>query len=115
MSRDGLLFLQDMAQAAEKIGRYVDGLSFEAFCSNEQVFDAVLFNLQVLGEAAKNLPDAMRADMPEIAWSAMARFRDVIAHRYFALDARIVWDAAVNRVPEVHKAVSAYLVRVGVS
>lgn len=101
MSRDWLLYLDDIAQSAEKICRYVRGLSYEQFCANDALFDAVLFNLGVIGEAAKKLPDTAKAAMPEIDWSDPAKFRDIIAHHYFALDAQIVWDVAVNRIPQL--------------
>ncbi len=113
MSRDWLLYLDDIAQGAEKISRYASGLSFEEFCANDVIFDAVLFNLQVIGEAAKKLPDAMRVAMPGIEWSDAAKFRDIIVHHYFALDAQIVWDVVQNRIPEIRDAAQALLARLG--
>jgi len=111
VSRDPLLYLDDIADAAEKIGRSVRKLSFEAFCEDDVIFDAVLFNLQVIGEAAKKLPDTLKVAMPEIEWSSAAQFRDIIAHHYFALDAQIVWDVVCNRIPEIHEAARALLAR----
>lgn len=111
MSRDPLLYLDDIAQAAEKIGRSVHGISFEAFRENDVLFDSVLFNLQVIGEAAKKLPDTMKAAMPKVEWSGAAQFRDIIAHHYFALDADIVWDVVCNRIPEINDAARALLAR----
>lgn len=72
MSRDWLLYLDDIAAAAEKIGRFVGGQTFEGFIADEARFDAVLFNLQILGEAAKQLPEAARQAAPEIDWSKPA-------------------------------------------
>jgi len=94
VSRDWLLYLDDLIEAGEKVGRSVQGRSFEQFAGDDVVFDAVLFNLQVIGEAVKHLPDTARAAMPEVDWASPARLRDLIAHRYFSLDARIVWDVA---------------------
>jgi uncharacterized protein with HEPN domain len=111
MSRDPLLYLDDIAQAAAKIGRSVHGISLEAFRENDILFDSVLFNLQVIGEAAKKLPDTMKAAMPEVEWSGAAQFRDIIAHHYFALDADIVWDVVCNRIPEINDAARALLAR----
>jgi uncharacterized protein with HEPN domain len=71
------------------------------FVSDEATFDAVLFNLQVIGEAVKKFPDAARASLPEVDWTGPARLRDLIAHHYFGLDPRIVWDAATHHVPKV--------------
>jgi len=111
VSRDPLLYLDDIAQAAEKINRSVRKLSFEAFCEDSVIFDAVLFNLQVIGEAAKKLPDNLKVAMPEVEWSSAAQFRDIIAHHYFALDAQIVWDVVCNRIPEIRNAAQALLAR----
>ena len=111
MSRDWLLYLDDLVQSAEKICRYVDGLSFEEFCANEVIFDAVLFNLQVIGEASKQLPDTAKVAVSEIEWSDPARFRDIIAHHYFALDPHIIWDVAVHRVPELLATARSLLAR----
>ena len=104
MSREWLLYLDDIATASEKISRFVAGLSFAEFIADETRFDAVLFNLQIIGEAAKQLPEAARRAAPEIDWSKPARLRDLITHHYFALDPPIVWDVAVHRVPEIHAA-----------
>ncbi|HIN81990.1 MAG TPA: DUF86 domain-containing protein [Chromatiales bacterium] len=64
--------------------------------------DAVLFNLQVIGEAANKLPPDLLAGMPEIEWSEAAKFRDINAHHYFALDIEIIWDVVTHRIPEIH-------------
>lgn len=101
MSRDWLLYVDDIVASAEKIGRLTRGRSYEAFVADEAVFDAVLFNLQVIGEAVKNLPDIARASLPEVDWSGPARLRDFIAHHYFSVDTGIVWDAATNHVPTI--------------
>ncbi len=99
MSREPLLYLDDIAQAADKITRSINQVSFEAFRDNDVLFDSVLFNRHVIGEAAKKLPDTMKVAMPGIEWSGAAQFRDIVAHHYFALDAEIVWDVVTNKIP----------------
>lgn len=111
MSRDWLLYLDDIVQSAEKIGSYVQGFSYDEFRSNNVVVDAVLFNLQVIGEAAKKLPDDARAAMPEVEWVSAAGFRDIIVHHYFALDTQIVWNVVVDRIPELLRVTRALLER----
>ena len=101
MSRSWLLYLDDLIGSAEKIERFVTGRTFADFISNEAVFDAVLFNLQVIGEAAKKLPEQVLAAVPEASGSGPARMRDLIAHRYFALDAEIIWEVASTHVPKL--------------
>jgi len=109
VSRDWLLYLNDLVESAEKIERLLRGQTFESFRANEAVFDAVLFNLQIIGEAAKKLPEEATRAMPGVDWSRPARLRDLIAHHYFAVDAGIVWDVAANRIPEVRAVAGALL------
>lgn len=99
MSRDWLLFLDDMIEAAEKIERYVSKRTYDAFITDEVIFDAVLMNLLVIGEATKKLPDDALVAMPEVDWSGAAGLRDIIAHHYFGIDQRLIWDIVCNYVP----------------
>lgn len=99
MSRSPLLYLDDLIASAEKIGRMTAGRKLEQFVADEAVFDAVLFNLQVMGEAIKKLPDHLRAHLSPTHQSAPARLRDLIAHHYFALDPDIIWEVAREHVP----------------
>jgi len=70
-------------------------------------FDAVLYNLHVIGEAVKNLPDDFRRRHPEVAWREIAGMRDFVAHAYFALDLDILWDAIRHDVPALLDRVTA--------
>lgn len=99
MSRDWLLYLDDLIASAEKIGRLTQGLDLNALCSNEAVFDAVLFNLQVIGEAVKQLPAEQLAHLPEEHRRGPARLRDLIAHHYFSVEPALIFDAATRHVP----------------
>ena len=101
MSRDVRLFLDDMITACEKIQRYLAGRPREAFEQDEQAFDAVLKNLEVIGEASKRLPAPFRDSHPEIEWREIAGLRDIVVHQYFGLDLDIVWDVVTNRVPDL--------------
>jgi uncharacterized protein with HEPN domain len=96
-----LLYLDDLIESAEKIGRFVAGRTFTAFNSDETILDAVLFNLQVIGEAVKHLPEDARSAMPETGDSGPARLRDLIVHHYFALDVEIIWEVATTHVPRM--------------
>ena len=87
-----------MLEACEKVMRS-EGLDFHAFVRNELVYDAVLRNLEVLGEAAKKVPDSVRARDPAVEGRAMAGLRDVLAHAYLALDEATLWDIVAQKVP----------------
>jgi len=99
VSRDWLLYLDDLVESAEKVERFVRGCSFETFAQDEMRFDAVLFNLALIGEAVKKLPEDVKAAAPGADWTGPARMRDLIAHHYFSVDAKIVWGAASIHVP----------------
>ena len=101
MSRDWLLYLDDLIDSAEKVKRFPEDRRFDGFASDEILFDAVLFNLQVIGEAVKRIPDEAKSAVPEGDWSGPARMRDLIAHHYFSIDAQIVWEAATRHVPRI--------------
>ena len=111
MSRDWLLYVDDIIGSAEKIGRMTKHHSYETFIADEAVFDAVLFNLQIIGEAVKNLPDTARTSLPDVDWTGPARLRDFIAHHYFSVDTGIIWDAATNHVPAILEAARTLVTR----
>ena len=108
MSRDWLLFLDDLVEAAEKIIRLTDKRDFDAFTRDEGICDAVLMNLLVLGEATKCLPDTVLAEMPGVDWSGVAGLRDIIAHHYFGVDQALVWDIVRQYVPPLLDIARAY-------
>ena len=99
MSREALLFLEDIEKSCAKIIRYTEGLERDQVFVDEMRFDAVLFNLHVVGEAVKKLPLDLRERYPDIAWREIAGLRDFVAHVYFALDLDILWDAIRRDVP----------------
>jgi uncharacterized protein with HEPN domain len=101
VSRDWQLFLDDIIEHGERIGRLLQGHTFESFCADESDFQAVLFSPLIIDEAAKNLPEDIRAASPAVNWASAAGMRDIILHRYFGLDSEIIWDAAKVHVPRL--------------
>ncbi|WP_395746199.1 DUF86 domain-containing protein [Prosthecobacter sp.] len=80
--RDASLLLQDMRESMQKIARYVAGMDRAAFLADEKTVDAVVRNVEIIGEASKQLPDDFRACHPQVPWTQMAGMRNRIVHDY---------------------------------
>ncbi|MGH7339128.1 MAG: HepT-like ribonuclease domain-containing protein [Candidatus Rokuibacteriota bacterium] len=90
-----------MVESAGKIVRFTAGATIETFVANEVMHDAVLYNLEVLGEAAKKIPDTVRQQHTEIDWRGIAGLRDVLSHAYFAVDDAALWKIVSVDVPRL--------------
>lgn len=85
------ILIEDMIQSIEKIERYTKNLSEDQFFQNKMVIDAVIWNIQTLGEAAKQLPESIRNNNPQIPWNQLMGIRNPIVHEYFGIDTKIIW------------------------
>jgi len=109
MSRDSRLYLVDIIECCDRIREYVNDHTFETFYADSKTIDAVARNLEIIGEAVKGLPTDILATRPEIVWSDVARFRDVIAHQYFRVKLTVIWDVLENELGPIRKAASDLL------
>lgn len=101
MSRDILLFLEDIEASCLKIAAFIEGMSLQSFKADARTFDAACRNLEIIGEAAKRVPEDVRSRHPEVEWRRIAGLRDVLAHGYFALEHEMLWSLASQRVPRL--------------
>ena len=109
MPRDYKVFLEDILEAIGKIRRYTNGMSLQAFTADGKTFDAVIRNLEVIGEAVKQIPEDIRSQRPEVEWKRVGRLRDILIHQYFGVDAQIVWDVVQNKLVPLEQAIKALL------
>ena len=109
MRRDYRVYLEDIRDAIAKVEKYTAGLPWEDFVGNEEKVDAVVRNLEILGEAAKHVPAHMRSKHPEVEWRKIAGLRDMLIHKYFGTDLEIVWDIIGNKLPTLKSQILSIL------
>ncbi len=104
MSRNVHLRLQDILDSCKLIESYLAGMTKEAFLKDTKTQDAIARQLEIIGEAVKNIPDELRSREPGIQWRQISGFRDVLAHAYFAIEVSILWNAATKHCPHLRSA-----------
>ncbi len=109
MSRDESLYLEDIKDACKRVSDYTAGLNYEDFVGSHLVFDAVVRNLEIIGEATKNISEETRLKYPQVKWRKIAGFRDIVAHNYFGVSDEIVWDVVENEIPPLLEQVKTIL------
>lgn len=93
-------YLEDILLAIDRITEYLSGYNFTLFKSDNKTIDAVIRNLEIIGEASKNLPRKIKEKYPEVPWQEMYYLRNKVSHEYFGIDYEIIWDVAINYLPE---------------
>jgi uncharacterized protein with HEPN domain len=109
MSRNVELFVKDILRNMRDAEEFIQGLSYEQFAEDKKTFNAVVRAIEIVGEAAKSIPEELRAKYPAIPWREMAGMRDKVVHHYFGVDKEAVWIVAKERVPALKPVFEAIL------
>jgi uncharacterized protein with HEPN domain len=104
-------FMQDIVDNLEKAESFTEGLEFENFCEDEKTRYSVIRALEIVGEACKNVPTAVRQRNPQVPWKEMAGMRDRLIHGYFGVDDEIVWKTAREFAPEIRLEITTIITR----
>jgi uncharacterized protein with HEPN domain len=111
MEQDDIGYLEDIEEAISYINEYVSGLAREDFASQKIVQDAVVRQLEIIGEATKRLSTSIRQENPQIPWRSMAGMRDRLIHGYFDVNIEQVWLTVRRDLPELQRQVNTILAK----
>jgi uncharacterized protein with HEPN domain len=97
--RPEIEFLLDISESARRIISYTEGMKYDDFLVDLKTQDSVIRNIEIIGEAVKNLSTELRATYDQVAWKSMAGMRDRLIHDYFGINIDIVWGVATENIP----------------
>lgn len=103
------LYLEDIKDSIRKIENYTRNLSFDKFKKDTLTIDAVVRNLTIIGEAAKNIPKEIKSKYPEVVWSEAIGMRNKVTHEYFGIDEDILWKTIKEDLPVFKKQIAKIL------
>jgi len=109
MHRDYRIYLKDILSSISKIDEYVGELSFQDLVKDGMRVDAVVRNLEIIGEAAKHVPEDFRKKYSFVDWRKISALRDILIHEYFGVDFDILWDIVKNKIPLLKRDVKKIL------
>ena len=108
-ARDWKLLFEDIIDSIDKIENYTKGFSFDDFSLNSLVVDGVVRNIEVIGEASKNIPPEIQTKFTDIPWQKLRGIRNRIVHEYFRVDLTIIWFIITNELPPLKEVLTKHL------
>lgn len=100
-TREWKFRIDDIIKAIEKIENYLKGVDLKRFHSESLLEDAVIRNLEIIGEASNHIPEDVRLRYPEIPWHQMKGIRNILIHEYFGVDSETVWNTVQSDLPRL--------------
>jgi uncharacterized protein with HEPN domain len=101
MKRTWRDYVVDVLTAVEEVQEFTRGMEYEGFTKDKKTVNAVVRSLEVMGEAAKRIPDDVRQRYPDVPWKRMTGMRDKLIHEYSGVDLEIVWGVIKTELPPV--------------
>lgn len=111
--REWDILFEDILESIEKIEQYTVEICFDDFALNSMIVDAVVRNLEIIGEASKNVPHEIQERHPGIPWRNLAGIRNRIVHEYFGVDISIIWFIVTNELSQLKQWIKVALVNFG--
>jgi uncharacterized protein with HEPN domain len=101
--------LEDISDSLERIAEYVSGLDYNSWKKDRKTIDAVIRNLEIIGEAACHVPDEIQCQYPEMPWFQMKGMRNVLIHEYFGVDIEVLWKTIQEDLPTLKQKIGQLL------
>jgi uncharacterized protein with HEPN domain len=105
MTREYADYINDIVDSVHAVEEFVRGMTFEDFASDRKTIYAVIRAMEVMGEAAKKIPEAVRSAHPAIPWKQMAGIRDKLIHEYFGVELDVLWKTIQEDLPSLKTAI----------
>lgn len=109
MRRSHLLYLEDILESAGNIQNYADSFTFDELIKDKMRIDAIVRNFEIIGEAAGKIHQEIKNKYPIVEWRKISDFRNVLAHEYFGIKYKIMWDMIKNKLPDLKIAIQSIL------
>lgn len=107
--RDWKVLFEDIVESIKKIEEYTTGLSYDDFEGNTLITDAVVRNIEIIGEASKNIPTEIQQSFTNVPWQKLRGIRNRIVHDYFDVDRTIIWHILTNELSPLKKTLQDHL------
>lgn len=109
MKKDPKIFLKHILESIEIIEQYSRDLTQGDFLKSDQLQDAIIRRLEIIGEVVRNIPEEFKNKHPDIPWRKAAGMRDVLIHGYFGVDVVLVWNVVQVNIPQLKKQIKSLL------
>ena len=109
MSEKFLIYLNDIKNAIISIENFVDKMNFDQFKNDDKTSSAVIRKFEIIGEATKNIPEAIRKQHSQVPWKDIAGMRDKLIHSYSEVDLKLVWMTIKQRLPQLKSTIEKIL------
>ncbi len=106
MRKSTQVFISDILESIEKIEEYTQGLTDKDFYNSSQIQDSTIRRLEIIGEAAKNIPPEFKDQHPQIPWYKVMGMRNILTHEYFGVKLELLWDTIKKDLPKLKKQIS---------
>jgi uncharacterized protein with HEPN domain len=103
------VYLEDILSSISKIQSYIGDSSYDEFIKDEMKLDAVVRNLEIIGEASRHIPAEIKGNYSDIEWRKIGAFRNILAHEYFGIDYEILWDIITSKLNSLHFGIQSIL------